>query len=90
MAKLVMSKLTFCHKLSIASPSYHVKQMKKEVANFPHVKLLSASNEKLYFMHAKKLQIFNLRMEKKCSAGNFVTSAKVSWENHFKIFQTII
>ena len=22
---------------------------------------------------------------KKCSEGNFVTSAKVSWENHFKV-----
>ena len=60
------------------------------MANFPHVKLLSASNEKLYFMHAKKLQIFNLQIEKKCSAGNSVNSAKVSWENHLKIFQTVV
>ena len=50
---------------------------------------MSASNEKLYFMHAKKLQIFNLWKEKKCSAGNFVTSAKVHCKIISKYFKPL-
>ena len=70
----------------------HKKNEKKEVGDFPHVKHSSATNEKLYLTHAKKLQIFNLGRGggggvglKICFEGNFVTSAKVAWENRFKI-----
>ena len=56
-----MAMLDFLSRIEYCIPFIpHKKNEKKEVGDFPHVKHSSATNEKLYLTHAKKLQIFNL------------------------------
>ena len=70
---LVMWKLNFCDKLSIASPSYHVRKMKKGGAWFSPYKTFGN-----YILNMQRNFRFLILGCKKCSEGNFVTSAKDS------------
>ena len=60
------------------------------MADFPHVKLLSATNEKLCLTHVKKLQIFNLRGVKNVQKEVLLPVPKSHGKVISKLFQTII
>ena len=86
MAMLVMWKLTFCRKLSITSPSYQIRKMKKGGGWFSPCKTFVINLlTRNYIWHIQRNFRFLIRGCKKCSEGSFVTSFMgKSIQNHFK------
>ena len=83
---LVMWKLTFCHKLSITSPSYQVRKTKKVGGRFSPCKtFVSNLLTRNYIWRIKKNFRFLILGCKKCSERNFVPSFMGKpIQSHFK------